>query len=103
MLRGNPVASTSEQEEQQAKPNEGQRYLRYARYIEPVTYEQFSERGYLGANPDVAAAVRAGTILSGKAHFEAIGHTEARQQRNRDNIEALKREKIARIRPLMNR
>ena len=40
----------------------------------------FDEEQYLKDNPDVAAAVRAGTIPSGKAHFDAFGAIEGREQ-----------------------
>ena len=38
----------------------------------------FDERAYLILNPDVAAAVRTGTITSGRAHWEQCGHREGR-------------------------
>lgn len=38
----------------------------------------FNEAGYLAANPDVAAAVRAGALSSGQAHYEAFGRAEGR-------------------------
>jgi len=39
---------------------------------------QFSEEGYLSLYPDVAEAVKAGTFISGKAHYEAFGRNEGR-------------------------
>jgi len=48
--------------------------------IIPATRENFYEVGYLVANPDVARAVAAGAIKSGKQHFEEIGAQEGRMQ-----------------------
>ena len=39
----------------------------------------FDEWAYRAMNPDVAAAIAAGTITSGWAHFEAYGQFEGRQ------------------------
>ena len=41
---------------------------------------EFDEQEYLRQNPDVAEAVRAGTIPSGKAHFDAFGKIEGRDE-----------------------
>jgi SAM-dependent methyltransferase len=38
----------------------------------------FDEAAYLEANPDVAAAVTAGEMASGRAHYEAFGRDEGR-------------------------
>lgn len=38
----------------------------------------FNEADYLAANPDVAAAVAAGQLKSGREHYEAIGKIEGR-------------------------
>jgi hypothetical protein len=46
----------------------------------PATRENFYEVGYLAANPDVAQAVAAGAIKSGKQHFEEFGAQEGRMQ-----------------------
>jgi len=46
----------------------------------PTTRENFYEAGYLAANPDVAQAVAAGAIKSGKQHFEEYGVQEGRMQ-----------------------
>ena len=40
--------------------------------------EMFNEDEYLALNEDVAAAVRSGTIPSGRYHFETIGFAEGR-------------------------
>lgn len=45
----------------------------------PATAQTFDEAGYLRANPDVAAAVAAGKLKSGRAHFDRYGHAEGRQ------------------------
>lgn len=47
----------------------------------------FDEQEYLRQNPDVAEAVRAGTIPSGKAHFEAFGKTEGRDEPTKGGTE----------------
>jgi hypothetical protein len=41
---------------------------------------EFDEQEYLRQNPDVAEAVQAGTIPSGKAHFDAFGKIEGRDE-----------------------
>lgn len=38
----------------------------------------FNEAGYLAANPDVAAAIQAGTFKSGAEHFQKYGYKEGR-------------------------
>ena len=45
------------------------------RYIAPY----FNETVYLAANPDVAAAIEAGTLKSGAEHFLKYGFTEGRE------------------------
>lgn len=45
----------------------------------PATAENFDEAAYLRANPDVAAAVKAGKLKSGRQHFDRYGHAEGRQ------------------------
>ncbi len=44
-----------------------------------VTDENFNENAYLASNPDVAEAVRAGRIASGKIHFDQFGRQEKRK------------------------
>ena len=39
----------------------------------------FNEAGYLSANPDVAAGVRAGAVPNARAHFIGFGYFEGRQ------------------------
>jgi SAM-dependent methyltransferase len=67
------------------------------------TIENFNERGYLAANPDVAAAVKSGQVESGRAHFEAFGRKEGRRQRLSTDTAFLesKKRKLARIQPLL--
>ena len=48
---------------------------------------EFNEQEYLRQNPDVAEAVRAGTIPSGKAHFEAFGKIEGRDEPTKGGTE----------------
>jgi hypothetical protein len=38
-----------------------------------ATEDNFDEARYLAANPDVAAAIMAGTCSSARAHFDACG------------------------------
>jgi SAM-dependent methyltransferase len=45
--------------------------------------ETFSEERYLQANPDVKAAVEAGKLPSGWAHYQAFGRREGRPLRSR--------------------
>ena len=54
-----------------------------------ATVENFDERGYLEANPDIVGAVRDGRRASGRAHFDAIGASEGRQQVSLSAIAAL--------------
>ena len=70
------------------------------RILVPATDENFSEAGYLAANPDVAAAVRAGTCPDGRTHFDAFGLAEGRQLRLPIPAER-KAAKLARVRPLL--
>jgi hypothetical protein len=44
----------------------------------PATAEAFDEAAYLRGNPDVAAAVAAGKLKSGRQHFDRYGHAEGR-------------------------
>lgn len=68
----------------------------------PATADMFDERGYLEANPDVAAAVRAGTFASARQHFDVFGAKEKRQQLATGRIAQAQAEKIARIEPLLD-
>src|SRR5271163_720483 len=61
----------------------------------------FDEAGYLIANPDVAAAVRNGSIESGWKHFLQHGRAEGRRLRRPSLIRAAKLRKLSRIRPLL--
>lgn len=67
-----------------------------------ATLENFDECGYLEVNPDVASAVRAGTCESGRAHFEAFGLWEQRQQILGSRIASLQADKIERIESLLD-
>jgi len=51
-----------------------------ASFAEAATLENFDERAYLYANPDVAESVRRGRIVSGRAHFSRYGRYEGRVQ-----------------------
>ena len=62
----------------------------------------FDEAGYLSANPDVARAVRAGRLKSGRAHFEKFGRAEGRTIRiPSGDIAAMRAGKMAKLAPLL--
>ena len=67
----------------------------------PATQQNFDERGYLAANPDVAEAVRSGRQASARAHFDKFGVNEGRLQHVPNAIAELQKEKLARIAPLL--
>jgi SAM-dependent methyltransferase len=67
----------------------------------PVTRENFEEGAYLNANPDVKAAVLAGTCASGRVHFEQIGWREGRRTRPRSNVTEMRRSKMERVRAFL--
>lgn len=46
-----------------------------------IRHDNFDEQKYLESNPDVANAVKAGSIASGRDHFERMGHREERKYR----------------------
>jgi Methyltransferase domain len=48
----------------------------------PTAPDDFDEAHYLRANPDVAAAVAAGQITSGRQHFDLYGSSEGRPLRD---------------------
>lgn len=68
--------------------------------LEPATADNFDEARYLAANPDVAAAVRQGSLPSARVHFEHFGTVEGRRQRARLPGD-WKQRKLARLRPLL--
>lgn len=43
-----------------------------------MMHRHFNEADYLAANPDVAAAVAAGQLKSGREHYEKFGKIEGR-------------------------
>ena len=49
-----------------------------AKLVAGRAYAGFDEALYLSANPDVAAAVKAGIFVNGEAHYRAYGRFEAR-------------------------
>jgi SAM-dependent methyltransferase len=67
----------------------------------PASVENFDETAYLRGNEDVAKAVASGVFDSGLAHFQAHGHREQRVLYLPGRIEALKAEKLSRVRPLL--
>lgn len=64
-----------------------------------ATIENFDEEAYLSANPDVAVAVQAGLLASGREHFVACGSSEARKLRFPYDVESMRSVKIARVEP----
>ncbi len=66
-----------------------------------ATEAAFEEGAYLRANPDVDAAVRAGAYPTGRDHFIAHGFNENRFLDSPDGIEALREEKLTRLRPCL--
>lgn len=70
---------------------------------EIATESNFNEAAYLIANPDVAAAVKAGTMKSGRTHFNLFGKKEGRKQRWDSSIIAeVKKVKLEKIKPFLN-
>jgi len=68
----------------------------------PANAENFDEQGYLDCNPDVARAVREGSMPSGWVHFQHFGIREARKMRFPPaHCLPLKREKQRRLEPLL--
>ena len=65
-----------------------------------ATPQNFDEAGYLRANPDVAAAILAGTCTSAREHFDAFHASEQRLQRVPIPA-AWKADKLARLQPLL--
>ena len=70
---------------------------------EPATGSTFDESAYLLANPDVARAVQAGQLASGRQHFDLYGRSESppRMMRMAARIHESKRRKQKRILPLL--
>lgn len=68
-----------------------------------ATEEIFDETGYLAANPDISKAVADGSLPSGRVHFENFGRHEKRPQRHVKKISEVKKDKLARIRPLLRK
>jgi SAM-dependent methyltransferase len=67
-----------------------------------ATEENFDEKAYLTANPDVADAVRSGKIKSGRLHFNKFGKKEGRMIRLPPSIlSEAKKKKLQRIKPLL--
>lgn len=67
----------------------------------PATPDNFDERGYLTANPDVALAVARGDWASGLAHFRELGYREGRRQRHEVPIEEMRHAKLERVKPFL--
>ncbi len=57
----------------------------------PPIPEEYSEGAYLELNPDVAAAVKKGTFVSGIDHYLQNGFCENRKVCNSDSLEAIKK------------
>jgi SAM-dependent methyltransferase len=67
-----------------------------------VTPENFNEADYLESNPDVAEAVAAGVIGSGREHFERYGVHEGRRSRPALGMAGLRAAKMARLSELLD-
>ncbi len=68
----------------------------------PATRDNFDEESYLASNPDVARAVREGSMPSGWAHFLQFGIHEGRKLRlPAGQCLPLKRAKLNRLQPLL--
>lgn len=70
-----------------------------------VTDQNFDEKAYLLANPDVADAVKKGIVKSGRSHYDAFGKHENRVIRFSPSsiISEAKRRKLERIKPLLRK
>jgi len=69
---------------------------------ETATDGNFDEVSYLLANPDVADAVKYGTMQSGRIHFEIFGKNEGRKIRFSPSIiTETKKKKLNKIKPLL--
>ena len=71
-------------------------------FEEIATDQNFDEKAYLMANPDVADALRNGTLKSGRSHFDIFGKNETRKIRlSSSTISEAKRRKLEKIKPLL--
>ena len=68
----------------------------------PVTAENFDEEQYLAFNPDIASAVAAGTFPNGRTHFVRYGRKEGRRMINRSVITKMRKEKLSKIKSIMD-
>lgn len=68
---------------------------------EVATDDNFDEDAYLFGNPDVADAVAAKVLASGKEHYSAYGKAEGRRQRYRVDLDGLKARKLQRLKSLL--
>lgn len=66
-----------------------------------VAPENYNERGYLAANPDIARGVAGGLIQNGRQHYDIYGVTEGRRLRHTDVLDAMRLEKAKRIEPIL--
>lgn len=77
------------------KENPYKHYVDYGkkegRLALPPIPEEYSEGAYLELNPDVAAAVKKGTFVSGIDHYLQNGFCENRKVCNSDSLEAIKK------------
>lgn len=77
------------------KENPYKHYVDYGkkegRLALPPIPEEYSEGAYLELNPDVAAAVKKGTFVSGIDHYLQNGFCENRKVCKNDSLEAIKK------------
>lgn len=68
---------------------------------EPATRENFDEKAYLRANPDVRRAVENGSCASGWLHFTKFGMREGRWLSRTPDISAIRRTKLEKLGPFL--
>ncbi len=66
-----------------------------------VTSANFDEELYLGSNRDIARAVAAGHLKSGREHFDRFGAREGRRMRMTRGLEDLRQSKMTKLEPLL--
>lgn len=68
-----------------------------------VTEQNYDEKAYLEANPDVKKAVDAGSYRSGKRHFDRHGKRENRKlrQKNEAQLNTMRNEKLQKLEKIL--
>jgi Methyltransferase domain len=65
--------------------------------------KNFQEHGYVAANADIRAAIAAGTLSSGRVHFDHFGKDENRLQVDLAGIKSARKEKMTRLAPFLRK